>query len=281
MATDVIDMVTDPANTDEACHAICYGEPGCGKTSTLDDPEFLVCLIDLEGGSVPLKGSPNVKRYDIPAMTEKLRIERKKPHLTEFEVLAELVQAIKDRKLQQYHLFGMDSFTKLEDMIKHYVATVYAPNRKREIPGKFGAMADWGDLQQLMVSVVDTMHSITKRGIHSRHVMWFAHVAKEKDEITGVINNTKIMLQGSRTSEIVMSRVDAYFYMAAKDLVVDGKSAGTERAIWTKVISIFNSKARISKYLPPLPAKIVAPVWSQVFKLMGYGDLTVSDTAQK
>lgn len=261
--SNILDFLTDPAEATEAFHGIIYGPSGCGKTSTLDDDNLKVLLVDMEGGSAVLNGAPNIKRLDVPQIalkTGKLK----------FEVLVDIGKAVEANKFAEFDLIGMDSMTAFEEIVKEYIALKYAPNRAREIQEKFGCKADWGDLRDLISRNIRWWHSFTKRGDKSQHVMWMAHVLVERDEDTNRATNTKIMLQGSATSEIVMSIVDGFFYMYNKDIIVDKKVTGVERGILTQNSGYIQSKARQSKRMEALPTKIISPVWSHIFETLGY-----------
>lgn len=264
---DVMDFMTEPAKAVEGFHGILYGEPGCGKTSTLDDPIFKVAHFDLEGGSAVLQGAENVRRWDIPAMAAVMNKH-------EYEVINDLGVAIRAGKFKYFDMVALDSLTRYQEIAKDFIATKYVPNRSREIKGRFGAQSDWGDLQQLIVGTLRAFHSLTKRGKDSIHVLWLAHVGKEEQQVTETVKKlvrTKVQLQGSTTPDTVMSIVDGYFYMYNKELKDDkGKTVGTERGIMTDVAGAYQAKARQSKRKEPLPRVIVSPVWSDIFDRLGY-----------
>lgn len=263
---DFESLVTSPAEAKEGCHAILYGKPKTGKTSTFDDPKFKVLLIDLEGSTSVLQGAPNVKRLDIPTIA-------KRTGLLQFEVLIDLVKSIEQGKLKGYDLYGLDSITQFETVVKEYIVKKYAPNRRREIEGKFGAMADWGDLKDLITQFVKRVHGLTKRGSESIHWIWTAHVAEEKDDITEKTIATKIQLQGRNTAEVVMSIVDAIFYMYNRSVEIEenGKKQNeVERYIFTQQIGVYVAGVRQSKRSEPLPAMIKDPIWSDIFERLGY-----------
>lgn len=247
-------QVTKPTQAVEGFHGILYGNPKTGKTSTLDDPKFKVLLLDLEGGSAVLSEADKVDRIAVDS----------------YEQLIEVLKAVDDGQLAGYDLYAIDSLTKFEELLKEYIATVYAPKRSREIQGKFGAMADWGDLKQLIVKTVGWVHNMTKRNEKSIHVLWIAHVAEVKDEITKALISTKIQLQGGATSEVVASVVDGLFYMYNKSIQHENGAIDIERGILTKPVGAYLANARQSKKRDPLPAKIVSPVWSQIFEQLGY-----------
>ncbi len=135
--------IKKPSSNAEGFHGILYGEPGTGKTSTADDPEFKTLLLDLEGGSSVLSEATNTDIIEINT----------------WEDLVEAGKSIKQGFFETssgkvpctYDMIFIDSITRLQDLCKEYVVRVVAPNRRREIQTKFGAMADWGDLKDLVV----------------------------------------------------------------------------------------------------------------------------------
>lgn len=260
-------FVTSPVEAREGCHAILYGPPKCGKTSTFDDPVFKVLHIDLEGSSAVLYGAPNVRRIDVPTIAAQTG-------LLQFEVLVDLVKAIEQGKLRGYDLYALDSITQFEAITKEYIAQKYAPHRAREIKGKFGAQSDWGDLKDLITQFVKRVHSLTKRGKDSVHWIWTAHVNEVTDSITQQLVSTKIQLQGKNTAEVVMSIVDAIFYMYNKPIVIEEEGSKKryeiERGILTRQVGPYVAGVRQSKRAEPLPAKIIDPVWSDIFEKLGY-----------
>lgn len=246
--------ITKPAQVREGFHGMLYGKPKTGKTSTADDPKFKVLIADLEGGTAVLSDAKNVDRVAIT-------------NFDEFREFTEMVQRgfIEKEGDFNYDLVVIDSISRLQEMIKDYVAKVYAPNRKREIQGKFGAMADWGDLRDLILSAVKTWHSVTKRGDKSVHVMWIAHEGVVKDDMTDQAIATKIQLQGKDTADIVMAHVDGIFYMFNKveeDVI--------KRGVLTQNAGIYQAGVRQPKNREPLPTVIYNPVWSDIFNKLGY-----------
>lgn len=251
--------IVKPTQAVEGFHGILYGNPKTGKTSTLDDPKFKVLLLDLEGGSAVLSEADKVDRIPI----------------TDYEQFIEVMKAIDSGELTGYDLYAVDSITQFEELVKTYVATTYAPKRAREIQGKFGAMADWGDLKALITKTVKWVHGLTKRGDKSVHILWIAHVAETKDDITKQVVATKVQLQGGNTSEVVMSIVDGVFYMYNKSIQNEDGSVDIERGILTKQVNAFVAGARQSKKRDPLPTKLVSPVWSDIFDKLGYTKNTI------
>lgn len=263
---NINDFLTKPAEAIEGHDGILYGPPKVGKTSTLDDPNFKVLLIDLEGGSAVLSEAENVTRIDVPDMARKLNI-------TQFEALQQIWAAVENGKLGGYDLYASDSITQVESVVKEYVAVKYAPNRRREIVGKFGAQADWGDLAYLITGLVKAIHGLTKRGEKSIHHLWIGHVKEQRNEITNQLEATKVQLQGSTTADVVMSIVDGVYYMDATPVVVEheGKKYNKiERSILTRKVGAYTAATRQSKKKKPLPAKIADPVWSEIFEQLGY-----------
>jgi hypothetical protein len=246
--------ITKPAEVREGFHGMLYGKPKTGKTSTADDPNIKVLIADLEGGTAVLSDAKNVDRVAINTFTD-------------FREFTEVVQRgfIEKEGDFDYDLIMIDSISRLQEIIKEYVAKEYAPNRKREIQGKFGAMADWGDLRDIILSAVKVWHGITKRGEKSFHVMWVAHEGVVKDDLTEQAIATKIQLQGKDTADIVMAHVDGIFYMFNKleDDVI-------KRGILTQNYGIYQAGVRQSKHRQPLPAVIYDPQWSDIFKKLGY-----------
>jgi hypothetical protein len=247
--------ITKPAEVREGFHGMIYGKPKTGKTSTADDKNFKVLIADLEGGTAVLSNAKNVDRVAIN-------------NFDEFREFTELVQRgyIEKQGDFNYDLVMIDSISRLQEMVKEFVAKQYAPNRKREIVGKFGAMADWGDLRDIMLSAVKGWHSITKRGEKSTHVMWVAHEGTVKDEMTDQAIATKIQLQGKDTADIVMAHVDGIFYMFNKT----DEDGTLKRGVLTANHGIYQAGVRQPKGKEPLPTVIYNPVWSDIFKSIGY-----------
>ncbi|CAB4144014.1 AAA domain containing protein [uncultured Caudovirales phage] len=246
--------ITKPAQAREGMHSVLYGKPKTGKTSTADDPKLKVLIADMEGGTAVLTDAKNVDRVAITSYEE----------FVEFTEM--VLRGYAEKKGDfNYDMIVIDSISRLQELIKSYVVRVLAPNRKREINGEFGAMADWGNLRELIMRDVKTYHGITKRGANSIHVMWIAHEGVVKDELTEQAIATKIQLQGKDTSDIVMAHVDAIFYMWNK--IDEGV---IKRGILTQNYGIFQAGVRQSKHREPLPVAIENPVWSDIYNKLGY-----------
>lgn len=251
--------ITKPAEVKEGFHGILYGKPKVGKTSTADDPKFKTLLIDMEGGSAVLSQAKNVDRIQVE----------------DFKDFAEITDSVKRGYFQignekvkcDYDLYVIDSISALQELIKQYIATTYAPSRRREITGKFGAMADWGDLRDLITRTTKAWHQLTKRGDESVHCLWVAHEQVIKDETTEQAVGTKVQLQGKDTADVVMAHVDGIFYMFNKQ---NKETKELERGILTQTTGIYAAGVRQSKHATPLDAQIINPVWSDIFENLGY-----------
>ena len=252
--------IKKPSESAEGFHGILYGEPGTGKTSTADDPKFKTLLLDLEGGSSVLS---EANKVDI------ILIEK-------WEDLIEAGSSIKKGYFEtsegkidcDYDMIFIDSITRLQDLCKEYVVRVVAPNRRREVQNKFSAMADWGDLKELIVGVTKSFHALTKRGEDSIHVVWIAHKDVNKDDVTGNVTSTKIQVQGGNTSEILMSITDGVFYMFKKTDTED--KTKIMYGVLTDTQGVFSAKTRQSKKREKLPSVIYNPVWSEILNTLGY-----------
>lgn len=265
--------VTKPALAVEGLHGVLYGEPKTGKTSTLDDPVFKVLLLDLEGGSAVLSEAENVDR--IPIVDE---IDPATGKVTKFafQTFIEVMKDVESGELTGYDLYAIDSMTQFEEAVKNYIVHVFAPMRNGR-PSKekfmFGGQQDWGDLKTLIIRMVKWIHGMTKRGEKSIHVLWIAHIADKKENIPGTdeqrVVGKKIALQGGNTAEVVMSIVDAIFYMFNRE-VKDGETTKLWRGIATKPRGVIPAMARQSKKRDPLPDLIGNPVWSEIFETLGY-----------
>lgn len=246
----------------KAVHSIIYGDPKTGKTSTLGECGFRVLLADAEGGSSVLEGSTNIDRIPIDSWED----------LVEFgkSVRQGYIDLGGGQKYKIDHdMIAIDSLSRVQELCKEFIALKYAPNRKREIQSKFGAMADWGDLTTLLTGLVKGFHSLTKSGDKSVHVTWIAHKGVNKDDVSGAVTGTKIQLQGGNTAEVIMSYVDALFYMikrAKKDAPDE-----LEYGILTDTHGIFQAGVRQSKFnKDKLDKFITEPHWKTIYQKLGY-----------
>lgn len=258
-------QITKPAEVKEGMHVILNGKSGTGKTSTLDDPNLKVLLIDFEGGSAVLSEAENVDRIDVIKEAEAQEVHP-------YKIFEEVCGALHRGELTGYDMIAIDSLGRFEDALKEHIVKVIDPTAKRKI-GEFGNqnIADYGTLKTQMTRIVKWFHGLTKKGEKSVHVLWISHVKEVRDELTKQLLDTKVAISGSDTPDIVMSIVDGFFYMYNKDLVDEnGKRVGLERGILTQSAGGYTAKVRQSKKREPLPAKIVSPVWSEIFNQLGY-----------
>lgn len=254
----------------DGIHGILYGDPKSGKTSTLDDPNMKVLLLDMEGGESVLAGSPNVDIVKIDSL-EKLNAYvslLKKGQWINHE--GQLVPL-------EHGLVAADSITRLQDLVKDYVVRVVAPNRQREIKdgdpkNRFGARSDWGNFGDIITDLVKYVHGLTKRGKDSINFFWLAHKDNKYEDpmVETKVTGTQIKMQGSSVP-IVMSVVDAIFYMNKGEITK--KSTGeTNMYYWiqTDRVGLTEAGVRQSRREEKLPVKIFNPVWSEIFEKLGY-----------
>lgn len=261
-------MPKKPTGTKEGFHSILYGDPKTGKTSTLDDPNMKILLLDMEGGDSVLAGSPNVDIVPI------LSIE----HLNAYmELLKNNTWLNHEGKIVplEHGLIALDSITRLADLVKDYVVRVVAPKRKREVSDVFGAQSDWGNYGTIIADLVKYAHTLTKRGDKSLNIMWLAHRDNkyENPNAETQVTGTQIKMQGSSVP-VVMSVVDAIFYMNRMEKPDKNdptkKKTNVHYFIQTDKMGIVEAGVRQSKREERLPKVIENPVWSDIFKTLGY-----------
>jgi hypothetical protein len=265
-------MPNKPEKIVSGIHSILYGDPKSGKTTTLDDPNLRVLLLDMEGGDSVLEGSPNVDIVKI----------------TSLEHLNAYLELIKNGTWLNYEgkivplehgLVAGDSITALTDLVKSYVVRVVAPSRKREITDsnlppvqRFGAQSDWGNFGTIIVDIVKFVHNLTKRGDKSINFMWIAHKDNkyENPNAETMVTGTQIKMQGSSVP-VVMSVVDAIFYMN-KGVIENPKTKEKQLCYWiqTETIGVTEAGVRQSKRAERLKPRIFNPVWSDIFVKLGY-----------
>jgi hypothetical protein len=265
-------MPKKPTKEESGIHSILYGEQKSGKTTTLDDPNMKVLILDMEDGDSVLVGSPNVDIVKIRS-------------LEQFNAYLSLIEQGKwlnfEGKLAplEHGLIAADGITRLCDLVKDYVVRVVAPNRKREITDpslpplqRFGAQSDWGNYGTILVDIVKYVHTLTKRGKKSINFKWLAHKENkyENPNAETQITGTQIKMQGSSVA-VVMSVVDAIFYMA-KGEIKNKKTneVGIYYWIQTDRVGVTEAGVRQSKREEKLPLKIYNPVWSEIYKTLGY-----------
>ena len=117
---------------------VLYGPPFSGKTSSLQyDPSLRYAVLDFDKNTSVIEHMENVDIFGIGDWEEFLAVKEG----IEKGTLNLGGQAIP----MNYDVYVIDSFTSMEEKIKAWVVNVYAPNRSREIKGKFGAQTDWAD----------------------------------------------------------------------------------------------------------------------------------------
>jgi hypothetical protein len=256
----------------EGSHTILYGDPKVGKTTTLDDPNMRVLLLDMEGGTSVLAGAPNVDVVPIYTLE----------HLNAYMGLLndnKWVNAEGKIVPLEHGLVAADSITRLQDLVKSYVVRVVAPNRQREIKDtslppeqRFGAQSDWGNFGTIITDLVKYAHKLTKRGERSLNFMWLAHRENKHEnplaetQITG----TQIKMQGASVP-IVMSIVDSIFYMTKGEIEnKKTKEKGIYYWVQTETMGVVEAGVRQSKREEKLPQRVFNPVWSEIFEKLGY-----------
>jgi hypothetical protein len=265
-------MPQKPKKEESGIHGILYGDPKSGKTTTLDDPNMRILVLDLEGGESVLEGSENVDVVKISSLE----------HLNAY------LSLIKDGKWLNYEgklvplehgLVAADSFTALCEYVKDYVVRVVAPNRQREIKDanlppvqRFGAQSDWGNYGTILVDIMKYVHTLTKRKDKSINFLWLAHKDNkyENPVAENMVTGTQIKMQGSSVP-VVMSVVDAIFFMN-KGVLKNPKTQEEKLCYWiqTETIGVTEAGVRQSKRAEKLPPRIFNPMWSDVFTKLGY-----------
>lgn len=263
-------MPQKPIKTASGIHSILYGDPKSGKTTTLDDPNMRVLVLDMEGGDSVLEGSPNVDIVRIKSVE----------HLNAY---LELIKAGTWLNFEgkivplEHGLIAADSFTALCEFVKDYVVRVVAPTRQREIKEglpavRFGARFDWGNYGSILVDIMKYVHALTKRGDKSINFKWLAHKENkyEHPSIETLVTGTQIKMQGSSVP-VVMSVVDAIFYMNKGEIKnPKTQEVGTYYWIQTDTVGITEAGVRQSKRAEKLKTKIFNPVWSDIYTQLGY-----------
>ena len=276
-----------PTDTRQGFSIVLYGPPLVGKTSTLIDPNWKVCLIDLDQNSTPLQDAENVTVVSCETFEDYLSVKAD----------AERGYRIEGGKKvrMDFDLYVVDSFTKLEAYIKDWVVRSYAPNRRREISSKFGAQSDWQDLQDQEIEEVRDWQTYTKRKDKPLNVLWIGHDMTVYDGM-GAPTSMQIALQGRYASLRIMAAVDAVFYMfksTKKDFYAALRKDTSKlenpnevvRGVYTVDQGIIKSEARVSptrrKELKPFIFNIV---WSEIYEMIGYKNaapqpkMTLDDT---
>lgn len=238
---------------------VLYGPPLVGKTSTLaNDPSIKICLIDLDKNSTVIEGSDHITIIGVDSFEEYLAVK---------EGVDRGVFKYPGGELKMdFDLYVIDSFTRMEELIKRWVVDTFAPNRKREIGNKFGAQSDWQDLQDREIQEIRDWQAMTKRGDRPINALWIGHDMQVTNEFGQAIA-TQLMLQGKYAAPRIGSAVDAMFYMFKKTNPKNPEQVA--RGIYTLNDGIINAEARVHpRNRPKIPKIIWNPKWSEVFAML-------------
>lgn len=242
---------------------LLYGPPFSGKTTSLQyDPSLRYLIIDFDKNTSVVEHLENV---DIVSVNS----------LEDFEKVTEGVrsgtymlggQAI----TMDYDLYIIDSFTSMEEKIKDWVANIYAPDRKREIKGKFGAQTDWADLQDKEIRTVRDWQEMTRRDGTPVNVLWIGHDMEMTNE-TDFSTKLQLRLQGKYAAPGIMSAVDACFYM----LKMKNEATGN---MGFGIVTMDKGAIRAEARLPvdkrlKMPEVIWHPKWGEVLRTLGATNL--------
>lgn len=244
----------------EGRQLVVYGEPFCGKTTSLADPDVKVLLCDMDHNTSPLDNADNVTIYPVDTYEEYLEfkksvqrgyfeIDKKKIPCTDFDIIC------------------MDSFTRFEELVKVWVAESFAPSRAREIKGKFGCQTDWDDLQRTEVQEVRDWQAMTRT--HGFNVIWFGHDMAEYNDATKRISKISLALQGKYAAPRITASVDAYLYFS-KEEVSNGKETKIVRGVYTQQFGVTRADARMSvEKREKLPNFVPSVKWSKLIPYLG------------
>lgn len=243
---------------------VVYGAPFCGKTTSLADPNMKVLLGDMDHNTSPLDDAANVTIYPINQFEDYL-VFKESVQRGYFEINGKKIPCV------DYDIIALDSFTRFEELVKSWVARVYAPVRSREIKGKFGAQTDWDDLQSREVQEVRDWQAMTRS--HGFNVIWLGHDMAVNNEVTKQAQRIQLALQGKYASPRIMSAVDAIFYMS-KEQVDDKDRPGKKkiiRGLYTQQEGIIQADARMSiEKRAQLPHFIPTVEWSRILPFLGW-----------
>lgn len=241
---------------------VLYGPPFSGKTSSLQyDTSIRVLVIDFDRNTSVIEHLGNVDILSIGSWQELLDIRDGIDKGT--YMLGG--QAVK----MDYDLYVIDSFTSMEEKIKKWVVEEFAPNRSREIKGRFGAQTDWADLQNEEIQVVRDFQEMTRRVERPINVMWVGHDMEATNE--DYSTKLQLRLQGKYAAPGIMSAVDACFYMMKWQ-------PQEEKHMQFAIATLDNGAIRAEARLPvrerlKMPAVIPYPKWGQVLRQLGATNL--------
>lgn len=243
--------------------AVLYGPPFSGKTSTLQyDPSIRALLIDFDKNSAALEECGHVDIIGVSDFKDALAIKEGISTGT-LKIGGQVIP-------MNYDLYVVDSFTSFEECIKRWVVNDFAPERRREIKGKFGAQTDWGDLQSTEIQFFRDMHEMTRREVNPINVLWLGH-DMVTDTPDGLTEKLQLKLQGKFAAPGIMSATDAVFYMFK---VRDEEKKQTNFGIYTVNTGAIVAEARLSfQKRKAFPEFIWFPKWGEIFKTLGATNL--------
>lgn len=242
---------------------VLYGPPFSGKTSTLQyDTSIRVLLIDFDKNSAALEECGHVDILGVNNFEDAFLIKEGISTGT-LNIGGQVIP-------MDYDLYVIDSFTSFEERIKDWVVRKFAPDRKREIKGKFGAQSDWGDLQTTEIQFFRDMHEMTRREVNPINVLWLGHDMLS-DTPDGLTEKLQLKLQGKFAAPGIMSATDAVFYMFR---VRNEEQKKTDFGIYTVNTGAIVAEARLSfQKRKEFPEFIWYPKWGEIFRTLGATNL--------
>lgn len=228
---------------------LVYGQEKSGKTTMVGQGTLRTLVLDLEGGTHVLSDRDNVDIVPIKDYAE-LR-----------SVAVELKSVVKD-----YDVIVLDSTTRLQEYCKDYVVKTLVPNRSREVKGRFGAQSDWGDLSNLMTSILTYLYDeFVKTNLCNLVII--GHSDYEYSEVTEKPMRTKLMLQGSRTGSIISSLVDGVLFQT-RNINKDTKEVEYLTLLAPAGINVAEVRKPMSKVLTDKEKYVKNCTLQQVFDIM-------------
>jgi hypothetical protein len=257
-----------PESKGEGRSLILYGPPYAGKTASLADPDCKVLLGDMDHNTSPLDDADNVTIFSIDTYEnyEEFRESVRRGYF--------LIDKVKI-PLEQFDIIALDSFTRFEELIKKYVLTTFAPNRKRELTTKFGAKSDWQDLQDIEVREARDWQAMTRT--HGFCVLWLGHDMNVYGDpnVETRVTRVQLALQGKYASSRIMGAVDGVLYFDKFEKNVptkeDPKAKTIIRGVYTQQSGNIQSDVRLTiDKRDKLPSFYPNPKWSKILPYLGY-----------
>lgn len=256
-------MIVMPWQVVEGKSIGVYGAPFSGKSRRLYTCGLKILLIDFDGsaGSV-LHGAPNVMVLKNPQGN---KLSTYDDYLYAKSVVQKgYIDTQQGKYMLDYDLVVLDSWTRILEAMKTYVVNGFAPNRSREVKGKFGAKSDWQDWQDLAVDESKWWHSLTKRGPQSINVMHIFH-----EEYNQQMGRTEFAIQGKYASQSIMAMLDAVFYQT-KFTTADAQGNNVVYyAMYTQNAGHVYAEVRLPADKAPLPAMVTTDAtWRDILSHM-------------